>query len=503
MTVLVNATSERTPQEIVRWKTYYQQNTYWSGVRLVAWITQDSDRKTTRFYYKWQRGADGSHLYWNDAKTYTVILGGTTSRKTFTLGTATDEWVDMTTATYIEVEHDSNGDYSGALSVAGYKYWEEAYYNDTVTFPSFEPVTPETPETPPEDIEVDNIPYYYVYADGQLLYASNVEDYLILNPVLNLEINKSGSLSFEIATTNPLYLSLSKLRTTVEVRQGNEILFRGRILSDERGFYNTKRIYCEGVLSFLVDTVKAPYTFNGEGRKLLKLLLENHNTLASENRQLQYTYSDISSKVTVDNENYSYTLDEIMNNLLNNIGGFIRPYYASDYTGIQYTSSFDKTTSQVIRFGENLLDFNEYIDASSVFTSVLPLGKDMGSGRVKLSETYLDDAEAINVFGMIIRIVVFDNATTEAQLRELATAYLRTGVEASVTIRIKAVDLHLLDVDTERIRLGDSVRVVSKPHNVDSYFICTKMTLDLQNPSNNEYTFGNIKKTLTDITTST
>ena len=65
------------------------------------------------------------------------------------------------------------------------------------------------------------------------------------------------------------------------------------------------------------------------------------------------------------------------------------------------------------------------------------------------------------------------------------------------TLEISAVDLHLLDVDVEALRIGDRVRVVSTPHGIDTVLQCTRIHLDLLNPVASKYTFGDVPKQIT------
>ena len=64
--------------------------------------------------------------------------------------------------------------------------------------------------------------------------------------------------------------------------------------------------------------------------------------------------------------------------------------------------------------------------------------------------------------------------------------------------KVGAVDLKDLGVNPNRIKIGQYVRVISKPHNVDSYFLCSKIELDLLNPGNSTYTFGSSESSLID-----
>lgn len=74
---------------------------------------------------------------------------------------------------------------------------------------------------------------------------------------------------------------------------------------------------------------------------------------------------------------------------------------------------------------------------------------------------------------------------------------LKEYISPKRTIEIKAVDMHLINPEMKPIKVGEYVRVRSKPHNFDSYMLCTKVDLDLNNPENSLYTLGTTFDTLT------
>ena len=65
------------------------------------------------------------------------------------------------------------------------------------------------------------------------------------------------------------------------------------------------------------------------------------------------------------------------------------------------------------------------------------------------------------------------------------------------TIEIKAVDMHFINPDVKPIRIGEYVRVRSTPHNLDGYFLCRNISLDLNNPESSTYILGTTYDTLT------
>ena len=113
---------------------------------------------------------------------------------------------------------------------------------------------------------------------------------------------------------------------------------------------------------------------------------------------------------------------------------------------------------------------------------------------------FVVDSDAEEMYGRIERLVYFDEITTETALRTAAIEYLRNGVQSAMTLSIKAIDMHLLNLATERIRLGDAVRVVSVPHGVDAYFLCTKIVYDFAHPQNTIFTFGSTQRTISELT---
>ena len=348
---------------------------------------------------------------------------------------------------------------------------------------------------------------YRIYADDELLYSPELmnEGYGVIGPKLTTELNKAGSLQFTLPTTNVMYDKLNKLKTTIVVKSDNNEIWRGRILHDKKDFYNRKSVYCEGELSFLFDTIQRPYEFSGSVSKLLMYYINEHQKQASDGRKFSYggcTVKDSNDYIIRSNTNYVTHLDEINDKLLNNLGGYLKIVGGGGGSrNLWYVTDYGDISSQVIEFGVNLLDITEYINAEDVFTVLIPLGAkketaDESEGSritvesVNDGKDYIENTTAIDIFGRIVRTQTWDDVTEPINLLKKGKKYLESGIEMAVTLSIKAVDLHFLDVDTKSINLGDYIRVVSAPHGLDKYFLCSKIVLDMQNPDKTEYTLG-------------
>ena len=106
---------------------------------------------------------------------------------------------------------------------------------------------------------------YRIYAGQWLLHDDRLEELKVLNAKLTLEVNKTGSLEFSIYPDHPYYSNIAKLKTIITVYQDDLLLFRGRVLNDEQGFWNEKQVVCEGQLAFLLDSIQRPYDYSSFG----------------------------------------------------------------------------------------------------------------------------------------------------------------------------------------------------------------------------------------------
>lgn len=337
---------------------------------------------------------------------------------------------------------------------------------------------------------------YTIYADDALLYSPGDEELSVLSPVLETQCNAAGTLTFVLLPEHPMYSALHKMRTRIDVRQDNEIIWRGRVLETETDFYRQKTVTCEGELTYLVDSVLHPYklaNYDGTAAGMFRLYMTRHNEAVSEAQQFQIGSIDIETLSSVENTGYGNTWDEISGNLIDVHGGFLRIRYDGDVRYLDWTKESGTSCGQVIRFGENLLDLSEYVSASEVVTCLIPYAGQSGSqitiSSVNGGKDYIEDAAGIALYGRIWGVTEFDTKDASTLL-EMAKENLQKRLKETITITISAVDLHLLDVNAESFRVGDKVRVVSPPHGIDAEYTCTAISLDLVSPDQSEYTFG-------------
>lgn len=344
---------------------------------------------------------------------------------------------------------------------------------------------------------------YRIYADDTLIYDSTIEDYVITKGQITREVNKSGSFVFTMYEDNPFYNKIKKLKTIITVYKGNEIIFRGRVIKENSGFYNDKSFTCEGELSFLLDSIQRPYEFNGSPADLFRQFINNHNVQVDEEKQFvigSITVSDDNDYINRANSDYTDTLSNVLDKLVDTHGGYI--HISRNTNGkavINWYEDYPYESAQKIEFGENLLDYTKESNGDAIATALIPLG-----AKIEDSETderltiksvnnnvdYVYNQTAVEAYGWIFAVETWDDVTIASNLLTKANARLNEIINQNITIELSAVDLSLMDQSIDSFTLGDYIRIVSEPHNMDGRFLLKKQTIDLLKPDNDKITLG-------------
>ena len=363
---------------------------------------------------------------------------------------------------------------------------------------------------------------YKILCDGKTLHNVRDPDYQVLTPKISLELNKTGNLDFGMMQTHPYVNDINKLKSQINVYEDDELLFSGRSLTDEKDFQNTGQISCEGELAFLLDSVQRAHDYGTETTEIgqadtnieiFKRLIEEHNAQVEEAKRFTIGVIDIDSvTITKLSTNYEKTWDFLGSNFLGKYDGYLRVRHENGIRYLDYVKRYGKVSNQVIRFGENLLDLKKYSKAEDIKTAIIPLGAVVDNKNVDIKAAnghngtdYVYSQDAVDLYGWIYDKVDFPEISDPDTLLAESKKYLQKCINLAITIELTAVDLHMVDIDINSIRLGDLVPCVSTQHgimstfgNPDTYYLVSKYELDLENPANNKITLGRTISTLTD-----
>lgn len=352
---------------------------------------------------------------------------------------------------------------------------------------------------------------YRIYADNQLIYSPDMVEngYFVSQPTCEKEVNKSGSCQFYIYKQNPYYNAIKPLKTIISVKDGSKEVWRGRVLNAESNFDNRKTVYCEGILSFLVDSVIRPYDRNCNMEDQFRYLIAQHNEQVESFKQFtikSITVDDPYGSKQWKTDSYEKTKDAI-DGILNTYGGYLIAEYENGQNVISYVKDPAIYSTQTIEFGRNLLDLTITINPDNVFTALIPIGYDGNHNKITIesvndNKDYIVSSEGVDEYGLIFFYHVFDETVSSAtELKEKGEVFLAKNIKASKTLNLKAVDLHMIDPTIQAIDLYDLIKVISSPHGVNEYEMCTKVTLNLESPESSEFIIGTVPTGITDLKT--
>ncbi len=344
---------------------------------------------------------------------------------------------------------------------------------------------------------------YRVYCDGLLLYNSKLESLQIFNPSLELELNKTGSFEFKIHQDHLYYGRIQKLKSIITVYQDDYLLFRGRVLEEETGWYNDKIIHCEGELAFLIDSIQRPYEYAGSIRDFLKMLIDIHNAQVDAEKQFalgNVTVTDPNDYIVRSDIDYTSTWDVITKKLIDLLGGYIIVRHEDGVHYLDYLSEITVLSPQKITFGKNLLDLKRIRKGKDIATVIIPLGaklkdeEDRDTGKRLTIEAvnggvdFVLDADAIAQYGTIVKTAIFDDVTDAENLKAKGQAYLADSVKLPETIELTAADI----ADIASFHIATMIDAESVPHGLNQRFLVSKLSIKLLEPGANKMTLGKV-----------
>lgn len=353
---------------------------------------------------------------------------------------------------------------------------------------------------------------YKVYCDNYLIHDDSLEYLRVITPKLSDELNKVASFKFTIYPDHPHFDKLQKMKSIVTVYQDNYMIFRGRILNDVNGFYNEKQVTCESELAFLLDSVQRPYEFQGSPAELFTMLINNHNKQVDADHQFKVgriTVTDPNNYISRSDSLYKTTWDNIKEKLLKTNEGYLWVRHEEDGNYIDYLEDFNVLASQKVEYSKNLLSLKRTIKADDIYTVIIPVGasiqdedgNDVGKLTIKSvngGKDYLENAEGIEKYGRIVKMVEWKDVTVASNLKSKGQKALDEADLLTNSIELTAADLGSLNKNVNPFRLGTKIQIVSKPHNFDSIMLVKKLSLDLTNPANNKLSLGTTFTSMTE-----
>ena len=361
---------------------------------------------------------------------------------------------------------------------------------------------------------------YTIFCDGEILHDSRSQTRRVVSPTCEMELNKTGTLSFRVPPTHPLFDSIEKLKSEIRLVQDREIIFSGRVLNDEADIYNFKVVEVEGDFAYLLDSIqrsKVYHTVDDGDKNKITVYLEDVIRIHNEQVEDKKKFNVGNVSVTDDSDqlykisSYKDTLTTLNEDLIKTFGGYFFTRLNGGVRYLDYIRSDDfPVNNQIIQFGKNMLKLEKYVKGEEIATVIIPLGASKGSStesdvesKVDISELpeetdgtivhpagkdYIYDTEAVEKYGWITKVVEFSDVTEAENLLPKAKVQLNYYKNPVLSLVLTVFDLHFLNVNEQSIRVGQKIRLISRPHNLDVYLIVEKMSINIESPDKSTIT---------------
>lgn len=346
-----------------------------------------------------------------------------------------------------------------------------------------------------------------VFADGNLVYDSRLQDYVLLGLTSETGLTKGGAAYITMPPDHPAIGSFTSYRTVVEIYRNGVLEFRGRALYPTDDFLRRRTITCEGERCFLRDAVMRPYLYQDAPAAIFTDIIGLYNAQVEAFKQFVVGTIDVTDPnnyIRLESES-AEQVSETIDKLVERCGGYIT--FTTNTEGqrvINWRTEVKYTNRQVVEFGENLLDFAQTGENTDLLTVLVPYGaqNETTGQRVTIADVndgldFIQDYDAVALRGVIAKAVYWDDITEPANLLTKAQQYLNKNKNAITSLKLTAVDLSLMDKSIDSFREGDIVRVRSKPHGIDEDYQLTDRSRDYLHPENDRITLGKDTASLT------
>ena len=363
---------------------------------------------------------------------------------------------------------------------------------------------------------------YKITCDEYVLHDVRIEELKVIGATCNLEVNKTGSLTFDIHPTHPYYNVIHKHTSEITLYRDDRELFVGRVLNDEIDFNNIKHIECEGELSYFIDSIQRGKIYQLDGgsenviETYLKDIVDIHNQQVDERKRFSVGVVNVTdpNNYLYKISNYENTLSVLNDDLLGTYAGYFQIRRSEGVRYIDYLHQFTNSCNQRIEFGKNIIDLKQFIKGEDIYTAIIPLGATLDSleqsepseqseteesydkrinissipdqteGSIVKFSDYIYDSEAVKKWGWIWKVEKWDDVTVDTNLFTKGKNALLSSINENLSIEMTALDLNLVDINIDSVMIGDLIECYSLPHNLHEVFVVKSMTINVDNPQN-------------------
>ena len=360
---------------------------------------------------------------------------------------------------------------------------------------------------------------YRVLCDGYVLHDSNLEQFTLISPKLDIEVNKSGEFNFQILNNHPYYDKIINKKSYIEIYENRKWLWGGRPIKVNTSLKLAKTVTCEGELSFLHDSNQRLAEYhNISVSDYFTAIISKHNEMVDESKQ--FTVGNVTVEDTNDSlyrySNYEDTFDTIQEKLIDKLGGYLLIRHENGVRYIDYLKEYPYVTNQMIQIGSNIIDLSLEDNSSDTISALIPLGKKMSeiNGETSAQENeneerltiesvndgldYIVNEDAVSRLGLVFGVQTWDDVTIPSNLLKKGYEELTDRIYSNLTISLNIFDRSFIEENIDSFKLGATVVCDSPKHGLyQKQMMISNMSISLVDISQNTITIGSDTKSIT------
>lgn len=337
-----------------------------------------------------------------------------------------------------------------------------------------------------------------------VLYSPYDPERQIYDDELKESVGSTSTYNFSIPPTNPLLVSIEPLATKIFIYDGEQVIYDGRVANDKKDILNTGTVETVGSMSYLADSIQVPFSFSGTISAFITQLVAVHNTQCEAKFQVG---SIMDGTIVIVSNEYKDTFTVLTESTQNTLGGYLRVRYLEENSyAIDYQMAYGEN-SQIVRLGENIVDFNSDRTPEEIYTRIIPLGAELKANDQSTLPKYVTidginsgvnfvENQALKAkYGTIVGVKQWKEITDPNMLKSVAQEYINE-MSMPEAFDIQAVDLSYVEDGVAAFAVGCNTRIISEPHAFDAEYLLSEKTMHLTNPANDSVTLGKPKKSL-------
>ena len=323
-------------------------------------------------------------------------------------------------------------------------------------------------------------------------------------------INVIDEFTFKIKPNNIGFNLIRPFKTLIEVlnTKTNKVEFLGRVLMPVPSMGSDgvieSTVVCESELAYLHDT----NTRHGEFHDIsvedfLKMLINNHNANTTQDKHFEVGKVEIIDNLYRFTSYNQTTFEAIKDKLLDRLGGEILIRYENNKRYLDYVLQAGKKSSVDIRLSKNLISFTREVDPTQVATRAIGYGskKDNSEERINFKDInngkdYVDDEEAIKIYGVIEKTFIYDDVTLPENLLRKVKEKQKEVNRNLVKHQISAIDLFSIGLDIESFEVYNIHKFINPMMGIDEELRIVEKSIDINEPQNSKLMIGDKFETL-------